>query len=36
VNMMFEIQKGTLLALHIGRMKNEGTSRPITPRRRAQ
>ena len=28
VDMMLEINKGTLLALHIGRMKNEGTLRP--------
>lgn len=28
VNMMLEIQKGTLLALHIGRMKDDGTLRP--------
>jgi glutaryl-CoA dehydrogenase len=28
VNMLLEIQKGTLLALHIGRMKDEGTLRP--------
>jgi len=28
VDMMLEIQKGTLLALHIGRMKDEGTLRP--------
>jgi glutaryl-CoA dehydrogenase len=27
-DMMIEIQKGTLLALHIGRMKDEGTLRP--------
>jgi glutaryl-CoA dehydrogenase len=26
--MMLEINKGTLLALHIGRMKDEGTLRP--------
>ena len=26
--MMVEINKGTLLALHIGRMKDEGTLRP--------
>ncbi len=28
VNMMLEINKGTLLALHIGRMKDQGTLRP--------
>jgi glutaryl-CoA dehydrogenase len=28
VNMMVEIEKGTLLALHLGRMKYEGTLRP--------
>jgi glutaryl-CoA dehydrogenase len=28
VNMMLEIEKGTLLALHLGRMKGEGTLRP--------
>src|SRR5918997_882768 len=28
VNMMVEIEKGTLLALHLGRMKDEGTLRP--------
>src|SRR5215207_3143086 len=28
VNMMVEIGKGTLLALHLGRMKDEGTLRP--------
>src|SRR5919112_174837 len=28
VDMMVEINKGTLLALHIGRMKDEGTLRP--------
>jgi glutaryl-CoA dehydrogenase len=28
VNMMLEIDKGTLLALHLGRMKDEGTLRP--------
>lgn len=28
VNMKLEIEKGTLLALHIGRMKDEGTLRP--------
>jgi glutaryl-CoA dehydrogenase len=28
VDMMLEIEKGTLLALHIGRMKDEGTLRP--------
>ncbi len=28
VNMMLEIEKGTLLALHVGRMKDEGTVRP--------
>jgi glutaryl-CoA dehydrogenase len=28
VNMMLEIEKGTLLALHLGRMKDEGTLRP--------
>ena len=28
VDMMLEINKGTLLALHIGRMKDEGTLRP--------
>ncbi len=28
VNMVLEIEKGTLLALHIGRMKDEGTVRP--------
>ncbi|MBA3585179.1 MAG: acyl-CoA dehydrogenase family protein, partial [Gemmatimonadetes bacterium] len=28
VNMLIEIEKGTLLALHIGRMKDEGTLRP--------
>src|ERR671917_1360735 len=28
VNMLVEIEKGTLLALHIGRMKDEGTLRP--------
>jgi glutaryl-CoA dehydrogenase len=28
VNMMLEIEKGTLLALHLGRMKEEGTLRP--------
>ena len=28
VDMMLEIQKGTLVALHIGRMKDEGTLRP--------
>ncbi len=28
VNMMLEIQKGTMVALHIGRMKDEGTLRP--------
>jgi len=27
-NMLVEIEKGTLLALHIGRMKDEGTLRP--------
>jgi glutaryl-CoA dehydrogenase len=26
--MMVEIEKGTLLALHLGRMKDEGTLRP--------
>lgn len=26
--MMLEIEKGTLLALHLGRMKDEGTVRP--------
>jgi glutaryl-CoA dehydrogenase len=26
--MMIEIEKGTLLALHLGRMKDEGTLRP--------
>jgi glutaryl-CoA dehydrogenase len=26
--MMLEIEKGTLLALHLGRMKDEGTMRP--------
>jgi glutaryl-CoA dehydrogenase len=28
VNMMLEIDKGTLLALHLGRMKDKGTLRP--------
>ena len=28
VNMLIEIEKGTLLALHIGRMKDKGTLRP--------
>jgi glutaryl-CoA dehydrogenase len=28
VNMMLEIEKGTLLALHVGRMKDRGTVRP--------
>jgi glutaryl-CoA dehydrogenase len=28
VNMLIEIEKGTLLALHIGRMKDAGTLRP--------
>jgi glutaryl-CoA dehydrogenase len=28
VNMMLEIEKGTLVALHLGRMKDEGTLRP--------
>ena len=28
VDMMLEIEKGTLLALHVGRMKDEGTVRP--------
>jgi glutaryl-CoA dehydrogenase len=28
VNMMLEINKGTLVALHIGRMKDQGTLRP--------
>lgn len=28
VDMMLEVEKGTLLALHIGRMKDEGTLRP--------
>jgi glutaryl-CoA dehydrogenase len=28
VNMMVEIEKGTLLALHLGRMKDKGTLRP--------
>jgi glutaryl-CoA dehydrogenase len=28
VNMMLEIEKGTLLALHLGRMKDEATLRP--------
>jgi glutaryl-CoA dehydrogenase len=28
VNMMLEIEKGTLLALHLGRMKDKGTLRP--------
>jgi glutaryl-CoA dehydrogenase len=28
VNMLLEIDKGTLLALHLGRMKDEGTLRP--------
>jgi glutaryl-CoA dehydrogenase len=28
VNMVLEIEKGTLLALHVGRMKDEGTVRP--------
>jgi glutaryl-CoA dehydrogenase len=28
VNMMLEIEKGTLLALHLGRMKDAGTLRP--------
>ncbi len=28
VQMMLEIQKGTMVALHIGRMKDEGTLRP--------
>ncbi|HEX8260722.1 MAG TPA: acyl-CoA dehydrogenase family protein [Rubrobacteraceae bacterium] len=28
VNMALEIEKGTLLALHVGRMKDEGTVRP--------
>jgi glutaryl-CoA dehydrogenase len=28
VDMMLEIEKGTLLALHLGRMKDEGTLRP--------
>jgi glutaryl-CoA dehydrogenase len=28
VNMMLEIEKGTLLALHLGRKKDEGTLRP--------
>jgi glutaryl-CoA dehydrogenase len=28
VNMMLEVEKGTLLALHLGRMKDEGTLRP--------
>ena len=28
VNMMLEMEKGTLLALHVGRMKDEGTVRP--------
>jgi glutaryl-CoA dehydrogenase len=28
VDMMLEINKGTLVALHIGRMKDEGTLRP--------
>ena len=28
MNMMVEIGKGTLLALHLGRMKDEGTLRP--------
>jgi glutaryl-CoA dehydrogenase len=28
VNMMLEIEKGTLLALHLGRMKDEGALRP--------
>jgi glutaryl-CoA dehydrogenase len=28
VNMMLEIEKGTLLALHLGRMKDEGSLRP--------
>jgi glutaryl-CoA dehydrogenase len=28
VEMMLEIEKGTLLALHLGRMKDEGTLRP--------
>jgi glutaryl-CoA dehydrogenase len=28
VNMMLEIEKGTLLALHFGRMKDEGALRP--------
>jgi glutaryl-CoA dehydrogenase len=27
-NMMVEVEKGTLLALHLGRMKDEGTLRP--------
>ena len=28
VDMMLEVEKGTLLALHLGRMKDEGTLRP--------
>jgi glutaryl-CoA dehydrogenase len=28
VDMLLEIDKGTLLALHLGRMKDEGTLRP--------
>src|SRR5215211_4925608 len=28
VNMMLEVEKGNLLALHLGRMKDEGTLRP--------
>ena len=28
VNMMLEVEKGTLLALHLGRMKDAGTLRP--------
>jgi glutaryl-CoA dehydrogenase len=28
VNMLLELEKGTLLALHLGRMKDEGTLRP--------
>jgi glutaryl-CoA dehydrogenase len=28
VNMMLEVEKGTLLALHLGRMKDEGSLRP--------
>jgi glutaryl-CoA dehydrogenase len=28
VNMVLEIEKGTMLALHVGRMKDEGTVRP--------